>query len=211
MIFSEFSQYSELSETRQPGESLELPDSVQLLERPAEAPEQPEARLETWELDEGLEMDARIREAAEVMSKAPFEYSEAYIDSQGVYHPGQITGVYKDSLENPAHRETAESLSGWQRQEKMMSCAVQAQREIINKQTKTNVTETELREIGKKLDLYTDVRGTYRSDVGKLAELYGLERYQPENATTSDLIAAKARGEDLIVAVDSALLVLLHG
>ena len=206
MVFSEFPQYSELVKENQLRESLELPDSVRLLERPVETPEQPETRLETRELNEGLELDTRTREAVEVSPKAPFEYSEAYMDSRGVYHPGQITGVYKDSMENPAHRETAESLSGWQHQEKAMSCAVQTQREIINKQTEANVTETELRELGKKLDLYTDIRGTYRSDVGKLAERYGLERYQPENATTSDLIAAKARGEDLIVAVDSALL-----
>lgn len=201
-----FGEVSEIIESPQIKEAFELPDFVELLERTPEAWEPQEARIETWELDSGLEMDTRTREEAEVQQEAPYEYSQAYTDSQGIYHPGQIIGVYKDSLENPVHRETAESLKGWQHQERMMSCAVQVQRQIINKQFGANVSEAELRQIAKELDLYTDERGTYRKDIGKLTELFNMEREQPKNPTSSDLIAARLQGEELIVAVDSVLL-----
>lgn len=198
--------YNESEELTKIREELELPESVELLERPEEQQEAVKIKTETTQIVEGLEMEETSRETKELPEESPYLYSEAYIDENGKYHPEQITGVYKDALEDPNCREIAENLGEWQQQEKRLSCAVQCQRMIINDLTGSELTEAELREQGKEQDLYQDERGTYTEDVGKLAESYGLEREQFEDLSISELIEMKQQGTDVILAVDAMLL-----
>lgn len=187
-------------------EELELPETVELLERPEQPQEAAEAKQETTQLSEGLELEETSREGNELREEAPFAYSDAYVDEDGRYHPEQITGVYQEALEDPGCREIAEDLGRWQQQERRMSCAVQCQRMIINDLTGSEVTESELRRQGKEQDLYRDEVGTYTEDVGKLAENYGLEREQFENMSVQELMELRQQGVNLIVGVDAALL-----
>lgn len=187
-------------------EELDLPETVELLERPEEPREAIEAKTETTQIAEGLELEEKSGEGSEIRQEAPFTYSEAYVDENGRYHPEQITGVYTEVLENPGFREIAEDLGQWQQQEKRMSCAVQCQRMVINDLTGSELTESELRQQGKEQNLYQDEVGTYTEDVGKLAENYGLEREQFEDMSVPELMELKQQGVNLIVGVDAALL-----
>lgn len=210
----EFFEMESQSETM---EALELPEGVELMDRPeaAEAQElqKPAAEIrvvvEVVEVTEGLEVDTvsnEVSETKEVTEQSPYSYSEAYIDEYGVYHPEQINGIYKDAMEDPKCQQMAEDLRVWEQQEKEMSCAVQCQRMIIEDLTQVDVSEGELRETGENNNWYTDTRGTYISDVGKLAEHYGLEYEQYEKMHMEELVQASEAGDNLIVAVDAALL-----
>ncbi len=177
----------------------------------AEAPEITEP-LEPIELPEGVELLERVEgsegdESSEVSETGAYSYSDAYIDESGMYHPAQINGIYSDSLEDPECQQMAEDLSVWEHQEEPLSCAVQCQRMIIEDKVEIPVTEAELREQGTENQWFGSEYGTHLEDVGKLAEMYGMEYEQYDKSMSiSDLENALESGEDVIVAVDNALL-----
>lgn len=197
----EIQENTELDKLR---EQLELPDSVELLER-REKNELPKHNYETVKLTEGVEVDSRTKEVSH-NPKTPFVYTKDYIASDGRYVPSQIKGVYADALENPGYKDIAEDLGRWQMQEKKLSCAVQVQRWIISEENNEEITEKELREIGIEHDWYKDNRGTYISDIGKLAEYKGLKYEHFDNMTMNELIALKQTGVNIMLGVDSHLL-----
>lgn len=156
-------------------ETLRLPEEIELLERP-----------ETGE-----------------QAESPFTYSEAYTDEASVYHPGQIKGIYTDSLSDPRVQKLAKDLGQWQHQERPMSCAVQSQRMIINGAHGLEVTEGELRELAEKRNWYSDETGTYTTDVGRIAEEYfDMECSQYRGVEPETLVELKKEGYQLIVGVD---------
>lgn len=185
-------------------EQLELPDSVELIER-EEQRESSEYLTETTEYMQGIELDRRIKKEPREPSP-PFEYTKDYIASDGRYIPAQIKGVYTDALENPAYKDIVEDLGRWQMQEKKLSCAVQVQRMIIEEENNEEITEAELREIGVENNWYKDNRGTYLFDIGKLAEYKGLRSEQFEDMTIEELISLKDTGANILIGVDAHLL-----
>lgn len=197
-----YEQSWESQEAPEAQKEIELPSSVELLDRPGKLPEKTyisEFREET--------RDAGKAEALEQPEQSPYRYSEAYIDEKGKYHPQQITGIYKDALENSGGREMAGELSCWGRQERKTSCNVRVEQMIINEGRETKVSEASLREISGRNNWYGDNRGTYIKDIGKIAEnYYGMERKQYEGISVDDLKDLKQQGAELIVAVDQALL-----
>ena len=203
----EFDEILENQEQMQLREQLELPDHVELLERMPEQSPVWEMTESTKELADGLELDERTAEGGETQELSPFSYSEAYIDQNGRFHPQQITGVYKDSLRDPNTQEVASELGNWGQQEKRMSCAVRTQMMIGNEGPGRDYSESELRQVAEQFNWYQDQRGTYYTDIGKVAQLcYGMEYEQHEGLQLDELADLKQQGAELIVAVDQALL-----
>lgn len=203
----EFDENLENQEVAQLREQLELPDSVELLERPPEQPTPTRITESTTVLADGLELDERIIEGGELQERSPFSYSEAYIDGHGQYHPQQITGVYRDSLVDSNALEVASELGNWGQQEKQMSCAVRTQMMIGNEGPGKDYSEAQLRQVAEQYDWYQDQRGTYYTDIGKIAQhCYGMEYEQHKGLQMDDLADLKEKGAELIVAVDHAIL-----
>ena len=203
----ESNEILENQEAIQLREQLELPDHVELLNRISEESAEQEITESTKELKPGLELDERTTEGGEIQEQSPFSYSEAYYDRDGQFHPQQITGVYKDALNDANAAEVASELGNWGQQEKHMSCAVRTQMMIGNEGPGRDYTEAELREGAERMDWYKDERGTYYSDIGKIAqEFYGMECEQYEGLQMDELAELKQQGAELIVAVDHALL-----
>lgn len=175
-------------------EQLELPENVELLDRPPAQEMTESASEQTAEAQEARELN-------------PFSYSEAYVDKNGMYHPQQITGVYKDSLKDANVTEVASELTNWGQQEKRMSCAVRTQMMIGNEGPGRDFSEAELRRIAERNNWYSDRIGTYLENIGKIAQLcYGMERAQYKGMQIEQLDELKAQGAELIVTVDQALL-----
>ena len=203
----EFDEMLENEKEVQLREELELPDQVELLEREASTEISSQIRQTTSEMTDGLEVDERSRESVESPEVPSYEYSEAYVDKNGMYHPSQIQGVYKDALEENDCREVASELGNWGMQEKQLSCAVRAQMMIGNENPDIQYTEGELREIAERNKWYSDDIGTYISNIGKVAELcYDMEREQYKYLEMDALEDLKTQGAELIVTVDHALL-----
>lgn len=203
----EFDESLKNQEQIQLREQLNLPEHIELLDRITEQPLVQEVTESTTELTVGLELDERTTEGGEISEQSPFTYSEAYIDKNGKFHPQQITGVYKDSLTDPSAAEVASELGNWGQQEERMSCAVRTQMMVGNEGPGTDYTESELRQVAKQFNWYEDQRGTYYSDIGKVAQLfYGMDYEQHSGMQLEELVELKQQGAELIVAVDQALL-----
>ena len=188
-------------------EELELPDNVELLDRISEQSAEHKITESTKELTPGLELDERTAEGNEIQEQSPFSYSDAYYDRNGKFHPQQITGVYKDALNNANATEVASELGNWGQQEKQMSCAVRTQMMIGNEGPGRDYSEAELRDGAEQLGWYKDDRGTYYSDIGKIAQaFYGMECEQYQGLQIDELVDLKQQGAELVVAVDQALL-----
>ena len=64
-----------------------------------------------------------------------------------------------------------------------------------------------LRQVAEQYDWYQDQRGTYYTDIGKIAQhCYGMEYEQHKGLQMDDLADLKEKGAELIVAVDHAIL-----
>ena len=101
-------------------ESIEVPENIEILERPNETVE------------------------------GAFEYSEPYIDENGIFVPKQINGIYKDALESGEATEIVEALNVWHMQEGNYSCAVVCSEMELNRQLHCDITESELCDEGQK-------------------------------------------------------------
>ncbi|HNW83498.1 MAG TPA: hypothetical protein PKG52_11485 [bacterium] len=89
-------------------------------------------------------------------------------------------------------------------QEAPNSCAVAVQTDILN-DFGINVSETEMRDMGEQMGIYTDNGGTPLSDVGKLIEEHGIElESQRDGFTLDDLMNASNSGEKIIIGLDAA-------
>lgn len=201
---SEFQENSmDLEDLRK---QLELPDSIELIERNKEN-EPKEYETSTVKLTDGTEIDTRTKkEQQETQEQSPFVYSKAYINSCGEYVPSQIKGVYTEAMDELGYRDVVEDLGRWKQQEREYSCAVQVQKWIISEETDKEFSEAELREIGFEKGWYSDNQGTYLEDIGKLSEINGLKYERFDNLSMDELIALKSTGANIILGVDSQLL-----
>ena len=192
-------------------EGAELPESVELLERPegeqtCEAP-----RQETRALGDGLELDSRTREAPP--EQPFFHYSEAYLTQENGtfrYHPEQINGIYRDGITEPSCETVAEELSHWRFQESARGCAVACEGMVLSDLEGRNYSMDELEAFSEERGWYQPELGTYSGDIGRISMSHGLRREQSSEMTAEDLAAAKQGGAELIVAVDEFLLQYPH-
>lgn len=173
-----------------------------------------EKKSET-ELTEGLSVTNLERgEKTENLSEqsfSPSDYTEkAYINEKGELVPGQI------ELEKLTD-EAMENISGdimtdiplWTRQSEPSSCAINSQCFAINALTGKNITEQELIQQAEALNIY-DGNGTAPYDVGKLAELHGLEYEQMEKATLEDIEDVLDSGGKVITGISSVKMLYPH-
>ncbi|MEI6166481.1 MAG: hypothetical protein WCS52_04745 [bacterium] len=90
----------------------------------------------------------------------------------------------------------------WQPQTTPFTCAVQAQRGIIEEYTGNDVSEAALVYEATSNGWLTD-RGMAPSDVGDLLQLHGIPCHSEMGASIQDLMAELAQGHKVIVGVDS--------
>lgn len=82
------------------------------------------------------------------------------------------------------------------------TCAIKAQ-QIILEQKGISLTEEQLMQEAMESGWYCPGSGTYVNDVGNLLELHGLEVERSVNASVDDIADSLAKGNSMIVGVDS--------
>jgi hypothetical protein len=104
---------------------------------------------------------------------------------------------------NPAVIGTPNAdMSHWQLQDTDFTCAVQAQRGIIEQFTGEPISESQLVYEATANGWLTD-RGMSPDDVGNLLELHGIPYHANHDASVQDLLSELAEGRKVIVGVDS--------
>lgn len=83
------------------------------------------------------------------------------------------------------------------------TCAIKSQ-QIVLERFGIDITEEKLVQEAEQLNIYSPGRGTQPQDVGKLLELNGVSCTQHANASIYDLTAALAKGEQVIIGVNSS-------
>lgn len=163
----------------------------------------PEIFSEAVELPEGVEVLDRPDEVRE----GAFEYSEPYTDERGVYVPRQVSGVYKDAFESGEATEIVEALNLWHKQESYCSCAVVCSEMELNRQLDVAVTEADLCQEGVRGGWFDAELGTAPADIGKYGAAHGLkaENYHAR-LSLEEIRDLKAHGVGAIVSVDQLLL-----
>ncbi len=121
-------------------------------------------------------------------------------DDRSVPPEDSITENSNQSTMNTSHHP--EGLNPVQQQYND-TCAIKSQQLILNN-FGVPVTEDQLVQQAEQFDLYAPGSGTQPEDVGKLLELNGVHCTQHENATVYDLTSALARGQEVIIGVDSS-------
>ncbi|MGE5409566.1 MAG: C39 family peptidase [Clostridiales bacterium] len=83
------------------------------------------------------------------------------------------------------------------------TCAIKSQ-QIILERFGLDISEEQLMQDAERMNIYSPGQGgTYPEDIGKLLEIHGVPCTQHYNATVFDLTAALAKGESIIIGVDS--------
>ncbi|MBP1673658.1 MAG: hypothetical protein H6Q25_1473 [Bacteroidetes bacterium] len=82
------------------------------------------------------------------------------------------------------------------------TCAIKSQQLVLN-DFGIQISEDQLVQQAENLNIYHPGQGTSPEDVGKLLELNGVQCTQHENASIYDLTSALAKGEKVIIGVDS--------
>lgn len=150
-----------------------------------------------------LERSAQMEKIAEQETFTPADYtSTAVRDADGMLHPGQVEldKLTDKAMENISG-DIVEDIPQWSLQLEQNSCAVNAQRFVINSLKDANYTEEELIQTAREMNIYHDY-GTVSADVGKLAEAYGLECEQIENSSLEELERIHDAGGKTIVTIN---------
>jgi len=114
-----------------------------------------------------------------------------------------IDDVHMPWDDNPAVIGTPNAdMSHWQQQDTDFTCAVQAQRGIIEQFTGEPISESQLVYEATANGWLTN-RGMSPDDVGNLLELHGIPCHANHDATVQDLLGELAEGKKVIVGVDS--------
>lgn len=158
---------------------------------------------EAVEVPENIEVLERPNETVE----GAFEYSEPYIDENGFYVPRQINGVYEDALTSVEVNEIVEALNVWHMQEANCSCAVVCSEMELNRQTNAGITEAELCKEGESQGWYDPESGTAPDNIDKYAKAHGLDtEIHYDNLSMDDIRHLNNSGTGVIVAIDNILL-----
>ncbi len=114
-----------------------------------------------------------------------------------------IDDVHMPWDDNPAIIGTPNAdTAHWQQQDTDFTCAVQAQRGIIEQFTGEPISESQLVYEATANGWLTD-RGMSPDDVGNLLELHGIPCHANHDASVQDLLGELAEGRKVIVGVDS--------
>lgn len=184
--------------------SLEmLQDALELLEKDAFQV----TREEQWA--DGLTFRRLERESKpecilEQEAYVPADYTtSAVCDGEGRWYPGQIEPekLTDEALEKISG-DVMRDIPQWSKQSEANSCAVNAQRFVINALKDAKYSEAELIETAKEQKLYRS-SGTAPADVGKLVEVYGLECEQISNGSLEELERIHQAGGKTIVTINS--------
>lgn len=90
----------------------------------------------------------------------------------------------------------------WEYQSTPFTCAVEAQRGIIEAYTGQEISEAQLVYDATSMGHLSD-QGMSAADIGSLLEHYGVPCHQVENAQISDIVSELAAGHRVIIGVDS--------
>lgn len=182
---------------------LELPEDIALLDRS----EQPAETVTEYKVpqNENLAVNTVNLELAAEKKLPAYQYSDAFMGENGLYHPARIIGIYKDSLKNWDCRETVEALNEWQMQEQRHSCSQQCTKMVINELLGKKLSEAQIRDIAVKNGWYEDEGGALPDNIAKQAELFGLGRESHYQITTDALMELE-NSRKVIVALDSDVL-----
>lgn len=151
-----------------------------------------------------LERESRMEGLSEQEKIVPADYtSPAVRDEAGRLYYGQIEldKLTDKALENISG-DLVNEIPQWSKQLEQNSCAVNAQRFVINSLKDTNYSEAELIQTDKEMNIYHDY-GTVPADVGKLAEAYGLECEKIENSSLEEMERIHDAGGKTIVTINS--------
>jgi hypothetical protein len=99
--------------------------------------------------------------------------------------------------------EPAVDAEAWHLQEADDTCAIAAQEFVLENLTGVDLAEGDLVAVAQANGWYQPGGGTAMGDVGKVLEAFGVGVTRTEDATLGDLEAALARGDGVIVGVDS--------
>lgn len=151
-----------------------------------------------------FELEPKAEKLSEQEKLSPTDYtSDSYYDASGVFHPGQIElDKLTDAAMEYISGDLQEDLSQWSRQSEQSSCAINAQRFVINALTDSDISEEEIIKKATDLKIYHEDVGTYPVDTGKLSEAYGLEYEQVEQAALEDLEGVHEAGGKTIVGIN---------
>lgn len=201
--------YSENVEKINIEEQLEKQTQEQL-QKMLELLEQDDFEVTTEEvLADGLffksmERECEIEGLEEQKKYTPSDYtSDSVRDENGMLYPGQIEwGKLTDKALENISGDPINEIPLWSKQLEQNSCAVNAQKFVINALKDTNYSEKELIQTARDLNIYHDF-GTVPADVGKLAEAYGLECEQIHNSSLRELEQIHDAGGKTIVTINS--------
>ena len=151
-----------------------------------------------------LERETKLEPVSEQETYVPADYTTpAACDASGRLYPGQLElDKLTDKVLKNISGDLMEDIPQWSKQSEQNSCAVNAQRFVINALKDTNYSEAELIETAKEQKLYRD-SGTAPADVGKLVEAYGLECEQIQNCSLEELERIHQAGGKTIVTINS--------
>ena len=151
-----------------------------------------------------LERGCGIEGLTEQKKCVPADYtSDSARDENGMFHPGQLEwGKLTDKALEKISGDPLNEIPLWSEQLEQNSCAVNAQKFVINALKDTQYSEEELIQVARDLNLYHDF-GTVPADVGRLAEAYGLECEQIQNSSLEELERIHDAGGKTIVTINS--------
>ena len=150
-----------------------------------------------------LERGKTLEQLSEQETVKPSDYtSEGIYDASGKFFPGHV------ELEKLTD-QTLEKISGdpiqdipqWGMQSEKNSCAVMAQRFVINALTDQKLSEEELLQTARELGIYGEL-GSLMKDIGKLADAYGLAYEQSYQGTLEDIEAIHNAGGKVIACIN---------
>jgi len=146
------------------------------------------------DLDDGI--DAEGVGFEELPSGAEPVLLDAFDAVGGPAEPDLLPGAF--TLGDPV-----DDARYWHPQESDSSCAVAAQRGVLESILERDFSEHELAQIARDQGWYDPVSGTMPDNLGKLLEYHGIPVEQGFNTSWSDVFEAWDRGDEVIPAVDA--------
>lgn len=83
------------------------------------------------------------------------------------------------------------------------SCSLMAQEQFVHRMTGNSMSESQLEQLGQQMGVYHPNSGTISAGMGAILDHCGIPNTHHYNASLSDIESATARGEDILISVDS--------
>ena len=144
------------------------------------------------------------------MSDDNVQLDDTPVTHEGVFHQQMETplgeSVLQEQIESSSTviGDPVSATESFHAQEEQNSCAVAAQRDVIQAILSENVPEAELRDLAERKGWYDDSCGTTGECVGNILEHYGIPVDREYDRSLQDLAEALHRKERIIVALDAS-------